>query len=73
MNSTFGKGFGIKKYPGNNDSFEVESRGSDLDKTNNADLAFMLNHPSGQAKNKGNQNQGNRRPTNNVFQQQNPF
>lgn len=45
MNSTFGKGFGIKKYPGNNDSFDVESRGSDLDKTNNADLAYMLNHP----------------------------
>ena len=44
MNSTFGKGFGIKKYPGNNDSFDVESRGSDLDKTNNADLAYMLNH-----------------------------
>jgi hypothetical protein len=46
MNSTFGKAFGIKKYGGNhNDSFENDSRGSELDKTNNADLAFILNHP----------------------------
>lgn len=46
MSGTFGKGFGKSmKKRGANDSFEVDSRGSDLDQTNNADLAYMLNHP----------------------------
>ena len=46
MSGTFGKGFGKGTYKkGGNDSFEVESRGSDFDQTNNADLAYMLNHP----------------------------
>ncbi len=46
MSGTFGKGFGKgANKKGGNDSFEVDSRGSDLDQTNNADLAYMLNHP----------------------------
>jgi hypothetical protein len=46
MSGTFGKGFGkAMKKKGANDSFEVESRGSDFGQTNNDDLAYMLNHP----------------------------
>ncbi len=53
MSGTFGKGFGKsnRNRGGNNDSFEVDSRGSDLDQTNNADLAYMLNHPAPKGKN----------------------